>query len=93
METITIGKYKIKDCRARIPKFIGVMKANACRQFSDGATMEEVYRSMYSHLKEIGYKGPIYVSYTRVNEWNKRESLRIRNANGDYTLVSIISVS
>jgi hypothetical protein len=91
METTTIGDHKVVYHRKNTPKFVHRLTDRACQLLSQGTSLKEISEILRQHLKDIEYKGSIYISYMAVSDWNKTDSLFIWNSSGDYTLVSIRS--
>ena len=89
MEKQIFNGYVITRHRKNVTKLATRLKDRACHLLSGGKNLEETAEVLRSYLKEVEYKGSMYISYMPVSDWNNSDGLFIRNSSGDYTLVSI----
>ncbi|GAB6123049.1 hypothetical protein [Dysgonomonas termitidis] len=90
MERTIVNGHYVSQHRKNITKFVQRLKDEAVSMLEEGKTLKEIYDALNPeiHSKANG----IYTSYRAACEWAKYDALHIRNANGDYTIITIIPV-
>ncbi|GAB6121628.1 hypothetical protein [Dysgonomonas termitidis] len=91
MERMTVNGHYVSQYRKNITKFAQGLKDKAVSMLEEGKSLKEIYDALNPDIRAKA--NGIYASYRAACEWAKYDALYIRNANGDYTIITIIPVS
>lgn len=89
MEKQEVSGYIITTPRKNTPKLALELRERAICLLSTGQSLEAVRRELAATLGANKRNRRIYVSYWKETDWNKKESLFIRNNSEDCSYVSI----
>ena len=92
MELITINGFIVNQHRKNINILVMKCKEHALELLADGKSLKDVSEELKNMVASNKRNIRVYISYWPKTEWNKNESLNIRDKGQDCTYVSITPI-